>query len=161
MFGLCIRYTCAKDFWSVFDNSYKILLISNRVLFLPTYLFRVYDFCCLHKIYILVHKITYKIFDLYLIFIIRYFGLCFILLTIFCVFNIYDCNFWSLLNTSLFLGVQGVLGWLWTLFGVAKYSLCLLFFSVCFPFVIFVVFFYCWLHLLLLLFFLFFNCYGS
>jgi hypothetical protein len=57
------------------------------------------------------------------------------------VFNIYHHIFWSLFNIYLFFGVQGVLGSLWTLFGVVERRLCLLFLSVCFLFVIFVVFF--------------------
>jgi len=110
------RYKCGGKFSlgaKSIHNLLQNLLVANTIVLSPLYLLRVYDFWCLNKIYLLVHKIIHKIFGLYLRFLIRYFYLYFII--------------FSRLYLTLFFYVQGFLGWPWTHFGVVKYTLICLF----------------------------------
>lgn len=130
-----------------FITCYRIFWFQTLVLF-PPYLFRGYDFWCLNKTHVLVHKIIHKIFSLYLRFLIKYFDFCFIFLTILCVYLIIFVIFSSLYLIPLYFLMRRVpLVTMDTFWSCKAYFVCILMFFL----VIFVFCFICWSYTLLLL----------
>jgi hypothetical protein len=88
----------------MFSN--KIILVIKTIVFLPSYLFKVYKFWSIQKMYLLLHKIFHKMFDVGLSFQMISFNLFIIFFIRFSVFIRYS-SLYLIISHLVLLDLEG------------------------------------------------------